>query len=293
LTDEQRKEALAKAAEARKARAELKEQLKRGDISLKEVLAKASSDEIIGKTKVSALLESLPKVGKVKAKEIMDELEIAQTRRLRGLGDRQRRALLERFEDKRTPLVLAAEAIILRALSKDATGIWDINAGRRVLVAPNVLADAQRYALDQTDWCRWVSLCTGLRGVHLTYAPHLVPYIADLIRALPERSDELVRIVLLLDALPTAEMEVLTPRDLPSIQWLGTHPPPPPRGARAGAAGARAMPLAGVEAMQAQTEGFARTVVREGAIAHLLSGVEALPSAREYAEPSAWLARVR
>ena len=97
LTDEQRNEALAKAAEARKARAELKEQLKRGDISLKEVLAKASSDEIIGKTKVSALLESLPKVGKVKAKEIMDELEIAQTRRLRGLGDRQRRALLERF----------------------------------------------------------------------------------------------------------------------------------------------------------------------------------------------------
>ena len=97
LTDEQRKEALAKAAEARKARAELKEQLKRGDISLKEVLAKASTDEIIGKTKVSALLESLPKVGKVKVKEIMDELEIAQTRRLRGLGDRQRRALLERF----------------------------------------------------------------------------------------------------------------------------------------------------------------------------------------------------
>ena len=38
LTDEQRKEALAKAAEARKARAELKEQLKRGDISLKEVV---------------------------------------------------------------------------------------------------------------------------------------------------------------------------------------------------------------------------------------------------------------
>lgn len=97
LTDEQRKEALAKAAEARKARAELKEQLKRGDITLKEVLDKASTDEIIGKTKVSALLESLPKVGKVKAKEIMDELEIAQTRRLRGLGERQRRALLERF----------------------------------------------------------------------------------------------------------------------------------------------------------------------------------------------------
>ena len=98
LTDEQRKEALAKAAEARKQRAELKASLKRGDTTLKDVLGKAESDEIIGKTKVSALLEAMPKVGKVKAREIMEELEIAQTRRLRGLGERQRRALLERFE---------------------------------------------------------------------------------------------------------------------------------------------------------------------------------------------------
>ena len=97
LTPEQRQEALAKAAEARKQRAELKASLKRGDTNLKEVLDKAESDEIIGKTKVSALLEAMPKVGKVKAREIMEELEIAQTRRLRGLGDRQRRALLERF----------------------------------------------------------------------------------------------------------------------------------------------------------------------------------------------------
>ena len=97
LTPEQRQQALAKAAEARKQRAELKASLKRGDTNLKDVLAKAESDEIIGKTKVSALLEALPKVGKVKAREIMEELEIAQTRRLRGLGDRQRRALLERF----------------------------------------------------------------------------------------------------------------------------------------------------------------------------------------------------
>lgn len=97
LTDEQRQAALAKAAEARKARAELKAELKRGSTNLKEVLDKADTDEIIGKTKVSAILEALPKVGKVKAKEIMEELEIAQTRRLRGLGERQRSALLERF----------------------------------------------------------------------------------------------------------------------------------------------------------------------------------------------------
>ena len=52
LTDEQRKEALAKAAEARKARAELKAALKRGETDLKDVLEKAETDEIIGKTKV-------------------------------------------------------------------------------------------------------------------------------------------------------------------------------------------------------------------------------------------------
>lgn len=97
LTDEQRKAALEKAAVARKARAELKEKLKRGDTTLKEVLERSEVDEIVGKTKVSAMLEALPKVGKVKAREIMEELEIAPTRRLRGLGERQRRALLERF----------------------------------------------------------------------------------------------------------------------------------------------------------------------------------------------------
>ena len=79
------------------ARAELKAELKRGGTNLKEVLDKAETDEIIGKTKVAALLEALPKVGKVKAREIMEDLEIAQTRRLRGLGERQRRALLDRF----------------------------------------------------------------------------------------------------------------------------------------------------------------------------------------------------
>lgn len=97
LTPEQRAAALEKAAQARKARAELKEKLKKGNTDLQQVLKQAEENEILGKMKVSALLEALPKVGKVKAQEIMKELEIAPTRRLRGLGDRQRRALLERF----------------------------------------------------------------------------------------------------------------------------------------------------------------------------------------------------
>lgn len=97
LTPEQRAAALEKAAIARRERAQLKDDLKRGNTDLKKVLSEVENNEILGKMKVSALLEALPKVGKVKAQEIMNDLEIAPTRRLRGLGDRQRRALLERF----------------------------------------------------------------------------------------------------------------------------------------------------------------------------------------------------
>ncbi|BBY35854.1 hypothetical protein MMIN_39150 [Mycolicibacter minnesotensis] len=75
-----------------------RDRLKRGGTNLKQVLKDAETDEVLGKMKVSALLEALPKVGKVKAQEIMTELEIAPTRRLRGLGDRQRKALLEKFD---------------------------------------------------------------------------------------------------------------------------------------------------------------------------------------------------
>ena len=42
-------------------------------------------------------LPPLPGVGKVRARNIMSELEISESRRLRGLGANQRKALLERF----------------------------------------------------------------------------------------------------------------------------------------------------------------------------------------------------
>jgi transposase len=98
LTEEQRAAALEKAAAARRARAELKDRLKRGGTTLGEVLKQADTDEVLGKMKVSALLEAMPGVGKVRAAQIMERLEIAPSRRLRGLGDRQRKALLADFE---------------------------------------------------------------------------------------------------------------------------------------------------------------------------------------------------
>ena len=96
LTPEQRAEALKKAAEARKKRAELKGELKSGKKSLGDVLKK-SDDDIVGKMKVSNVLESLPGVGKVRAQKIMEELDISASRRIRGLGAKQREQLLDRF----------------------------------------------------------------------------------------------------------------------------------------------------------------------------------------------------
>ena len=89
--------ALAKAAEARKARAELKEKLKMGTLSLSDVLAQADGNAIVGKTKVLAVIESLPGVGKVKARRTMEEIGIAESRTLKGLGAQQRKALLDAF----------------------------------------------------------------------------------------------------------------------------------------------------------------------------------------------------
>ena len=95
LSTETRMAALEKAAEVRRARAELKDRLKMGSVSLQEVLDAASNDEMIGKTKMLTVLESLPGLGKVKARRLLDEIGIADTRRVRGLGDNQRRRLLE------------------------------------------------------------------------------------------------------------------------------------------------------------------------------------------------------
>ena len=97
LTEEQRAAALEKAAAARRIRAELKERLKRGGTTLGDVLKQSDDDEVLGKMKVSALLEALPGVGKVRAAALMEQFEIAPSRRIRGLGERQRQALLNEF----------------------------------------------------------------------------------------------------------------------------------------------------------------------------------------------------
>jgi len=99
LTEEQRKQALEKAAEARRKRAELKGQLKSGKLTLTDVLSR-EGDDTVGKMKVSTVLESLPGVGKVRARKIMERLDISASRRVRGLGAKQRDSLLGEFAKK-------------------------------------------------------------------------------------------------------------------------------------------------------------------------------------------------
>ncbi|HUF33164.1 MAG TPA: integration host factor, actinobacterial type [Acidimicrobiales bacterium] len=97
LSPEQRQAALEKAAVARRLRAELKEKLKMGSTSLPELLAMADVDEMVGKMKVLSVLESLPGLGKIKARRLMEEIGISETRRLRGLGHNQRDELLSKY----------------------------------------------------------------------------------------------------------------------------------------------------------------------------------------------------
>ena len=99
LSPEARQAALQKAAAARRQRAELKEKLKMGSTSLKELLEQAATDDVVAKTKVVSVLESLPGLGKVKARRLMEEIDISESRRLQGLGSKQREALLERLAD--------------------------------------------------------------------------------------------------------------------------------------------------------------------------------------------------
>lgn len=97
LSPEQRRQALEKAAAARRERAELKEKLKMGGMTLSELFHLAETSDVVAKMKTVSVLESLPGVGKVKARKLLERFEISSSRRIRGLGGKQREALLAEF----------------------------------------------------------------------------------------------------------------------------------------------------------------------------------------------------
>lgn len=97
LTPEQRQAALEKAAASRRERAEVKNRLKNSGASITEVLRQGQDNEVIAKMRVIDLLQAMPGLGKVRARQTMERLGIAESRRVRGLGTKQVAALEREF----------------------------------------------------------------------------------------------------------------------------------------------------------------------------------------------------
>ena len=97
ISEEDRKKALEKAQKVRKERAALREEMKAGKLAMKDVIDRKGED-IVGGMRVKYVLESMPGIGKVRAKEIMDQIGIDENRKVKGLGTRQVAALLERLK---------------------------------------------------------------------------------------------------------------------------------------------------------------------------------------------------
>jgi guanylate kinase len=97
LTSEQRNAALEKARASRARRADVKSEVRKGNLSIEDIFTLTQSDEAVAKMRVAELLESYAGVGKVRAIATLDRLRISRTRRLQGLGTHQRYALIKEF----------------------------------------------------------------------------------------------------------------------------------------------------------------------------------------------------
>lgn len=97
MSREDRAKALESAKKARSDRASILRCVSGGELSVVDVLDLADADESYARIRVSALLRAVPGYGEVRTEKLMERLRIAESRRLRGLGPRQRAALREHF----------------------------------------------------------------------------------------------------------------------------------------------------------------------------------------------------
>ncbi|MGI6033585.1 MAG: integration host factor, actinobacterial type [Coriobacteriales bacterium] len=93
MTDEQRAEALKKAAETRARRTEVKQKIKDGKLTAAQAFEKID-DSAVGKMRVKQFIAAFPGYGKAKTEALMAEIGIDEKRRLAGLGNRQKEALI-------------------------------------------------------------------------------------------------------------------------------------------------------------------------------------------------------
>ena len=97
LSEEELQSARKAATAARRSRADFKEQVRSGALSIGEALEKAMQDDVLAHIKVVDLLKTQRRIGQVRAEEIMNKLSIAPTRRIRGLGKHQIDGIVEEF----------------------------------------------------------------------------------------------------------------------------------------------------------------------------------------------------
>ena len=95
LTTEQRRDNLERAKAARHARAELRRDMKSGNITVSDAI----SDPRAQRLYVRQFLASIPGIAQKRAEKIMCRLGIAPNRRVHGLGNQQRAELLSLFDN--------------------------------------------------------------------------------------------------------------------------------------------------------------------------------------------------
>jgi guanylate kinase len=133
MSDEDRRRALELSKESRQVRAKYKGLINSGELSIIDFLSMAESNSILGKMRVKDLLESVPGYGKVRVENLMKKSEISPTRRVQGLGKKQRSSLIEHFRipslgTRGSLLVLSGpggvgKSTVAKAL-RDVPGFW-------------------------------------------------------------------------------------------------------------------------------------------------------------------------
>ena len=96
-TNKDRSDALDIALAARRTRAQAKQELAAGDLSLGELLE--TDDPALLRMKISDFLRAYTGIGEARAAKIMKTCNIAQSRRIKGLGRKQRESLLETMSE--------------------------------------------------------------------------------------------------------------------------------------------------------------------------------------------------
>lgn len=95
LTTEERREYLKKAMAARVVRSNIKKEVKQGKHTFEEVCGMPEAQ----KMRVFQLLCSFPHIWKAKARQIMGECGVPESRRVQGLGIRQKQKLAKAIAD--------------------------------------------------------------------------------------------------------------------------------------------------------------------------------------------------